>query len=191
MPNSTAELPDVDHFLPVQIVEIKAVQTRGGKLRISRDLVEMAARAKKDDDYQELIRKVTTGVNFENLEEDDPHKVYKDKWQDLRILATIAGDLVYANNCLVPPLSERPNLITQSHQSHLNFESIYATQRKFWWWPEMRAQIKAEWQQCPDCTRGKKSKTTLPPFSQLRRCPSRSVSCGPLTYLNLKAKTTY
>ena len=30
MPNSTAELPDLDHFIPVQIVEIKAVQTRGG-----------------------------------------------------------------------------------------------------------------------------------------------------------------
>ena len=94
MPNTSAELPDVDHFIPVQIVEIKAVQTRGGKLRISRDLVEMADRAKKDDDYQELIRKVTGGVNFENLEEDDPHKVYKDKWQDLRILTTIAGNLV-------------------------------------------------------------------------------------------------
>ena len=37
MPNTMAELPDVDHFIPVHIVEIKAVQTRGGKLRISRD----------------------------------------------------------------------------------------------------------------------------------------------------------
>ena len=32
MTNTLAELPDVDHFPPVHIVEIKAVQTRGGKL---------------------------------------------------------------------------------------------------------------------------------------------------------------
>ena len=75
MPNTLAEFPDVDHFIPVHIVEIKAVQARGGKLRISRDLVEMTGRAKKDEDYIELIRKVTTGVNFENLEENDPHRV--------------------------------------------------------------------------------------------------------------------
>ena len=36
MPNTRAEFPDVDHFIPVQVVEIKAVQTRGGKLRIAR-----------------------------------------------------------------------------------------------------------------------------------------------------------
>ena len=124
----------------------------------------MAARAKKDEDYQELIRKVTAGVNFEKLEESDPHRVHKDRWQDLRILATVAGNLVYADNCLVLPKPERPNLITQSHPSHLNFESIYATQRKFWWWPEMKAEIKEEWQQCPECTRCKKSKMTTPPL---------------------------
>ena len=79
MPNTLAELPDVDHFIPVHVVDIKAVQTRGGKLRISRDLMEMAQRAQKDEDYKELIRKVTEGVNFDNLE-DDPHRIYKEKW---------------------------------------------------------------------------------------------------------------
>ena len=35
MPNTRADLPDMDHFIPVHVVDIKAVQTRGGKLRIS------------------------------------------------------------------------------------------------------------------------------------------------------------
>ena len=98
----------------------------------------MADRAKNDEDYRELIKKITQGVNFENLEDGDPHKAYKEKWTDLQILTTVGGDLVYADNLLVPPVSERQKLITQSHQSHMNFENIYSTQRKFWWWPDLK-----------------------------------------------------
>ena len=65
---------------------------------------------------------------------------------------------------MVPPESERPKLITQSHQSQLNFESIYATQRKFWWWPDLKKQIKEEWQRGPECACCKKCKTKTPPL---------------------------
>ena len=37
--------------MPVKQVEINAVQTRAGKLRIAKDLVDMAGRAKEEPDY--------------------------------------------------------------------------------------------------------------------------------------------
>ena len=53
-----------------------AVQTRSGKLRIARDLIEMAARATDDEDYKKLIRKIESGTNFEKLPQEDPHRCY-------------------------------------------------------------------------------------------------------------------
>ena len=49
-------------------ITVAAVQTRTGGLQVARDLIEMAARAGEDQNYQELIRKVETGVNFDKLE---------------------------------------------------------------------------------------------------------------------------
>ena len=46
----------------------------------------MAARAVEDKDYQELIRKIETGVNFDKLEKDNPHRAYAEKWSNMRIL---------------------------------------------------------------------------------------------------------
>ena len=49
----------------------------------------------------------------------------------------------------------------------MNFESIYATQRKHWWWPDLKKQIREEWEKCEDCLRCKKSKTQAPPLYPL------------------------
>ena len=74
LPICTTELQDINHYIPVQTITIAAVQTRSGKLRIARDLIELAARAVDDEDYQERIRKIESGTNFEKLPEEDPHK---------------------------------------------------------------------------------------------------------------------
>ena len=67
LPTNTEDLHDINHYNTVQTLEIQAVQTRSWKLRIARELVEMADRAKEDPDYQELIRKIETGVNLSKL----------------------------------------------------------------------------------------------------------------------------
>ena len=87
----------------------------------------------EDKDYQEQIRKIEMGVDFNKLEKDDPHRCYADKWSNLRILNTTEGNLIYTDNLLVPPVTERPDMIVKSHQSHMNFESTYASQHKCWW----------------------------------------------------------
>ena len=63
----TSEIQDINHFVPVQTIKVAAVQTRCGSLRVARDLIEMASRATEDADYQELIRIIEAGVNFECL----------------------------------------------------------------------------------------------------------------------------
>ena len=72
--------------------------------------------------------------------------------------------LVYTDNLLVPPVTERPDMIAKSHQSHMNFESIYASQRKCWWWPELKQEIYEEWKKWEGCLRCKKSKTQASPL---------------------------
>ena len=84
----------------------------------------MTARTAEDEDYQKLIRKIESGTNFEKLPKEDHHRGYADKWSSLRILNTTGGNLVYADNLLVPPVSEREDIIAKSPQSHMNFESI-------------------------------------------------------------------
>ena len=49
-----------------------AVQTREGKLRIARDLIERAARAAEDEDYQELIKKWNPEQTLKNC----PKKIH-------------------------------------------------------------------------------------------------------------------
>ena len=65
----------------------------------------MGERAQEDTDYVELIRKITTGTNFDKLPAEHAHKCYAEKWKDLRIVSTVGGDLVYLDNLLVPPVS--------------------------------------------------------------------------------------
>ena len=67
LPTCTSELQDINHFVPVQTVTVAAVQTRSGSLRIARDLIDMAVRVMEDKDYQELIIKIETGVDFDKL----------------------------------------------------------------------------------------------------------------------------
>ena len=49
----------------------------------------MADRAKENKDYKEMIRNIETGVNFNQLPEDCPHKCYAVRWEELIILNTI------------------------------------------------------------------------------------------------------
>ena len=79
LPTLSSEIQDINHLIPVQTITVAAVQTRSGMLRIARDLIKMATRAMKDEDYQELIRKIETGTNFEKLPKEDPHKCYAEK----------------------------------------------------------------------------------------------------------------
>ena len=65
---NTQELQDIDHYIPVQTIELKAVQARNEKLRMAQDSVKMADQAKEDPDYRELIRKIEEGVNFESYQ---------------------------------------------------------------------------------------------------------------------------
>ena len=39
LPTFTTELQDINHYIPVQTINIAGVQTRSGKLRIARDLI--------------------------------------------------------------------------------------------------------------------------------------------------------
>ena len=73
LPTCAANLQYINHYVPVQTITISAVQTRGGKLGIARDLVEMAARTQDDEDYPELIRKIETESDFGKLGQEDPH----------------------------------------------------------------------------------------------------------------------
>ena len=59
--HDTTEMPDVDHYAPVKHIEEKAVQTRShmGAIKVAKDLIDMAERAKEDEDYKELIERVT------------------------------------------------------------------------------------------------------------------------------------
>ena len=111
---------------------MKAVQTRNGKLRIAWDLVEMVDHAKEDEDYWDVIRNIEEGLNFKKLLDEDPHKCYTQRWEELRVLNTIREDFVHVDNLLVPPVFERPAMIKRSRQSQLNLQSIYASQRKYW-----------------------------------------------------------
>ena len=167
LPSYSKDLQDINHFIPVQTITVAAVQTRSTSVKIARDLIDMVARATEDEDYQELIKKIERGVDFDKLGKEDPHRKYAEKWSNLRILKTTGGNLVNMDNLLVPPESERPDLIARSHQSHMNFETIYATQRKHWWWPELKKEIREEWEKCEDCLRCKKSKTQAPPLYPL------------------------
>ena len=92
LPSHTNELQDISHFIPVQTITIAAVQTRSNSIRIARDLIEMAAKAREDRDYQDLIKKIEEGVNFKTLPEDNPNKAYVQSLEDLRILKTLGGD---------------------------------------------------------------------------------------------------
>ena len=67
LPSHTNELQDISHFIPVQTITVAAVQTRSNSIRIARDLIEMAAKAKEDEDYQDLIKKIEKGTDFNNL----------------------------------------------------------------------------------------------------------------------------
>ena len=149
------------------IVAVAAVQTRSTSVKIARDLIDMAARAIEDEDYQELVKKIERGVEFDKLGKEDPHRKYAEKWSNPRILKTTGGNFVYMDNLLVPPESERPDLIARSHQSHMNFKTIYATQRKHWWWPELKKEIREEWEKCEDCL-VQEVQDTSPPFIPTR-----------------------
>ena len=70
------------------------------------------------------------------------------RWEKLVILNALGSDIVYAVNLLVQPISERADLMAKSNQSHMNFESIFASQRKCWWWPLLKQEIKEEWEKC-------------------------------------------
>ena len=52
LPSHTKDLQDVSHFVPVHTITIAAVQTRSNSIRIARDLIDMASRAKEDEDYK-------------------------------------------------------------------------------------------------------------------------------------------
>ena len=79
LPSYSTELQDINHFIPVQTITIAAVQTRSASIRIARDLIDMAARATEDKDYQELIEKIEKGTELDKLEKDDPHRKYADR----------------------------------------------------------------------------------------------------------------
>ena len=66
----------------------------------------MTARETEDQDYQELIRKIESGTNFEKLPKEDPHRSHA-SGSSLRILNTTGGNLVYTGNILVPPYQKK------------------------------------------------------------------------------------
>ena len=66
LPSYSTELQDINHIIPVQTITIAAVQTRSASIRIARDLIDMAARAKNNEDYQELIKKIEKEQNSTN-----------------------------------------------------------------------------------------------------------------------------
>ena len=162
LPDKSRDFPEIASHVPLRSIE--AVQTRSSSVRLARDLISMAGRARDDPEYQKLISSISKGVDLETVS-DQCLQEYKEAWKDLKLVSTEAGDLVYLNNLLLPPKGERQKLIESCHQAHMSLSTTVNNQRKIWWWPSMKKDIEEQWKNCPQCMKCKMSKTRSPPVT--------------------------
>ena len=147
--------------MPLRSVE--ALQTRSASIKIARDLIMMAARAKDDTNYQDLMSKLREGTDPSDIKEGDLDE-YKPAWKDLEIVDTEGGQLVYLDTLLMPPRSERKRLMETAHQRHMSHQTKFNNQKRLWWWKPLKEDIYQEWAQCKECLKHKKTKARSPPI---------------------------
>ena len=66
LPDKSKDLPDISTHVPLRSVE--AVQTRSASIKIARDLIMMAARAKGDGNYHKLVKAISKWTDYNTLE---------------------------------------------------------------------------------------------------------------------------
>ena len=138
LPDKNKDLPDISAHVPLKSVE--AVQTRSSSIKITRDLIMMAACAKEDTNYQDLINKLKEGTDPNDIEEGDLDE-YKPAWKDLKVVDTEGGHLFYLDTLPVPPRSERKRLMETAHQQHMSHQTTFINQKRLWWWNTLKEDI--------------------------------------------------
>ena len=111
-------------------------------------------------------------------EEDQNSEEQRNVHNELNMVGSEAGDLLYAGDKLVPPKSVRQELLNLTHTTHLGEDIIWSNVKKIWHWPSLKNDLNTMYEQCGTCQEEKRSKNKSKPV-----LPMDLLFFGPGEYL--------
>ena len=140
-PDQSKEAPEIERNFE-NTRRIKRVMTRstarGKKENFPRDLQIIAEKGNICSEYQTMIQTVQRKEKVHEVDKKNPLREFRNIHDELNVVKTEMGSLLYAGNKLIPPKSARKELLEISHTKHLGEEVIWCNIRKIWHWPSMR-----------------------------------------------------
>ena len=91
-------------------------------------------------------------------------KEFRNVHNELNVVETEAGCLLYAGDRLIPPKSARKELLEIAHTTHLGEEVIWTNVKKIWHWPSLRNDLRTLYERCSECQEHKWAKNKNKPI---------------------------
>ena len=115
-------------------------------------LQKLIKAAEKDPEYQALIERLKKYMHLDEIKQSDPiRKIYGSLWQGLSRHPT--GLVVYENERILVPESEREALICEIHKAHTGINYSQRRARRDYIWPHMDKEVETHVKECDECTK--------------------------------------
>ena len=124
---------------------------------------ELFDAAEEDKAYSEVCDKVQQGVKLAQVKKShpaNPVKVYQKWWDSLSVLSNSKGQhlLILNNNQVVVPSEMRKTLLERVHAHHKGVQLTKAFLDRYYFWPDLAAQVRSICSTCTTCEENKPSK---------------------------------
>ena len=106
-------------------------EVRGRNENMPRVLKLIAEKGKECRDYQKMIETVRNKEKAYKVESDNPLRELSNVHNELNVVESEAGDLLYAGEKLLPPKSARQELLMLAHMTHLEKDIIWNNVKKY------------------------------------------------------------
>ena len=101
-----------------------------------------AEKGKECRDYQTMIETVRRKDKAYEVGKDNPLKELRNVHDELHIVESDVGCLLFAGHKLVPPNSAKQELLKMRHKTHLGEGIIWSNMKKIWHWPPLKNDLK-------------------------------------------------
>ena len=124
---------------------------------------ELFDAAEEDRSYSEVCSKVQQGVKLAQVKKShpaNPVKVYQKWWDSLSVLTNSKRQhlLILNNNQVVVPTEMRKTLLERVHAHHKGVQLTKAFLDRYYFWPDLAAQVRSICTSCTTCEENKPSK---------------------------------
>ena len=145
-----------------------------------------------DTKYIRMISHILNRTPIKQIEKDCELKAIEGSLKELSVFKTTSGKEIILRNCteIIIPESDRTNMLTILHNTHLESDSMKRLARGKFWWPRMSKDIEEKYKSCQDCKEEGISKmhkrAVVIPADLTMMAPAEELSMDYATFENRK-----